>query len=101
MSEMPAGESGGDGFGPSASRTPREKLGYILSLPERTVRSGTGLLGGVLRESASLLVPLTSIVSASTGGWHTIFVTAGVMNFVAAFAALLLLKPLRAGMRRS
>jgi len=32
-------------------------LGYVLSLPERALRSGTGLLGGVLRESASLLVP--------------------------------------------
>jgi MFS transporter, OFA family, oxalate/formate antiporter len=51
--------------------------------------------------TASLLVPLTSIVGASTGGWHTIFVTASVMNFVAAFTALFLLKPLRAGMRRS
>ncbi len=51
--------------------------------------------------TAALLVPLTSIVSASTGGWHTIFVTASAMNFVAAFTALLLLKPLRAGMRRS
>jgi OFA family oxalate/formate antiporter-like MFS transporter len=48
--------------------------------------------------TASLLVPLTSIVSASAGGWHTIFVTASAMNFVAAFAALLLLKPLRASM---
>ena len=51
--------------------------------------------------TASLLVPLTSLVSASMGGWHAIFVTASVMNFVAAFTALLLLKPLRAGMRRS
>jgi OFA family oxalate/formate antiporter-like MFS transporter len=51
--------------------------------------------------TAALLVPLTSIVSASTGGWHTIFVAAGAMNFIAAFAALLLLKPLRAGMRKS
>lgn len=51
--------------------------------------------------TASLLVPLASVVSASTGGWHTIFVAASVMNFVAAFTALLVLKPLRAGMRRS
>jgi MFS transporter, OFA family, oxalate/formate antiporter len=51
--------------------------------------------------TAALLVPLTSIVSASEGGWHTIFMTASVMNFVAAFTALLLLKPLREGMRRS
>ena len=51
--------------------------------------------------AAALLVPLTSIVSAATGGWHTIFVAASVMNFVAAIAALLLLKPLRAGMGKS
>jgi MFS transporter, OFA family, oxalate/formate antiporter len=50
--------------------------------------------------TASLLVPLTSIVAASTGGWHTIFVAASTMNFVAAFTALLVLKPLRAGMRK-
>ena len=51
--------------------------------------------------TASLLVPLTSIISVSEDGWHTLFVTASMMNFVAAFAALLLLKPLRAGMRKS
>ncbi len=51
--------------------------------------------------TASLLVPLTSIISVSKDGWHTLFVTASMMNFVAAFAALLLLKPLRAGMRKS
>lgn len=41
----------------SPVRTPREQLGYVLSLPERALRTGTGLLGGVLLESASLLVP--------------------------------------------
>jgi len=51
--------------------------------------------------TASLLVPLSSLVSASTGGWQTIFVAASAMNFVAAFTALLLLKPLRAAMRKS
>ena len=51
--------------------------------------------------TASLLVPLTSLVSASMGGWQTIFVAASAMNFVAAFSALLLLKPLRAAMRKS
>jgi hypothetical protein len=39
------------------SRSAKEQLNYVLSLPERAVRTGTGLLGGVLRESASLLVP--------------------------------------------
>jgi hypothetical protein len=41
----------------SGGRTAKEQVGYVLSLPERALRSGTGLLGGVLRESASLLVP--------------------------------------------
>ena len=51
--------------------------------------------------TAALLVPLSSLVSLSSGGWHTIFAIASTMNFVAAFAALLLLKPLRARMGKS
>jgi len=35
----------------------RDFLLYGLSLPERAVRSASGVLGGALRESASLLVP--------------------------------------------
>ncbi|MHB1037899.1 MAG: hypothetical protein ACYC35_25910, partial [Pirellulales bacterium] len=35
----------------------RKYLLYTLSLPERTLRSGAGIMGGALRESASLLVP--------------------------------------------
>jgi len=35
----------------------REYLLFSLSLPERTLRSATGIVGGALRESASLLVP--------------------------------------------
>lgn len=35
----------------------REFLLYGLSLPERALRSATGVVGGALRESASLLVP--------------------------------------------
>jgi MFS transporter, OFA family, oxalate/formate antiporter len=66
----------------------------------RFATANAGLLY-TAKGTAALLVPLTSIVSASAGGWHTIFVTASVMNFVAAFTALFLLKPLRAGMRRS
>jgi MFS transporter, OFA family, oxalate/formate antiporter len=48
--------------------------------------------------AAALLVPLSSLVSMSSGGWHAIFAIASTMNFVAALAALLLLKPLRARM---
>lgn len=39
------------------ARTAGAQVGYWLSLPERALRGGTGLVGGVLRESASLLVP--------------------------------------------
>jgi hypothetical protein len=35
----------------------RDYLLYSLSLPERTLRSASGVVGGALRESASLLVP--------------------------------------------
>jgi hypothetical protein len=49
-----------------ATKTPCEDPGYAavrkfmiytLSLPERTLRSGAGLVGGALRESTALLVP--------------------------------------------
>ena len=57
MSELPVDESSVPDEPAGQSRTAKEQLGYVLSLPERALRSGTGLLGGVLRESASLLVP--------------------------------------------
>lgn len=41
----------------AVARSPLEQLSFFVSLPERAVRSGTGLVGGVLRESAALLVP--------------------------------------------
>ena len=44
--------------------------------------------------TAALLVPLTSVVAAS-GGWRTVFAAASVMNLLAAFAAVLVLKPMR------
>ena len=65
MTEVPPVDSAthdeGNGVGgdcvQGGQRTGKEQLGYYLSLPERALRTGTGLLGGVLRESASLLVP--------------------------------------------
>ena len=45
--------------------------------------------------TASLLVPLGSVLSAATGGWHAVFVTAAIMNAVAAIMALAVLRPLR------
>jgi OFA family oxalate/formate antiporter-like MFS transporter len=44
---------------------------------------------------ASLAVPYASVIAATSGGWHAVFVTSSMMNFVAAAMALLLLKPLR------
>ncbi len=49
--------------------------------------------------TAALLVPLSSVIAATASGWHTVFLTAGVMNFVAAVMALAVLKPLRNRMR--
>jgi OFA family oxalate/formate antiporter-like MFS transporter len=49
--------------------------------------------------TAALLVPLSSIIAASGGGWHAVFLTAGSMNFVAAAMALVVLKPMRKRMR--
>jgi OFA family oxalate/formate antiporter-like MFS transporter len=44
--------------------------------------------------TASLLVPFTSVLAAS-GSWQTVFIAAAVMNLVAAFMALFVLRPLR------
>ena len=46
--------------------------------------------------TAALLVPLASVVGATSGGWRTVFIVASMMNVVAACMALLLLKPMRA-----
>jgi MFS transporter, OFA family, oxalate/formate antiporter len=45
--------------------------------------------------TASLLVPLSSVLVAATGTWHAVFVVAAVMNAVAALMAWLVLKPMR------
>jgi len=49
--------------------------------------------------TAALLVPLSSVIAASGGGWRAVFVAAGSMNLVAAAMALFVLKPLRNRMR--
>ena len=48
--------------------------------------------------TAALLVPLSSMLGASVGGWRTVFIAAAVLNLVAALLALVALKPLRAHM---
>jgi len=49
--------------------------------------------------TAALIVPLTSVIASSSGGWRTVFLAASVANFVAAAMALFVLKPLRSRMR--
>ena len=46
--------------------------------------------------TASLLVPFANILAKSAGGWYAVFIVAAVMNVVAALAAPLVLRPLRA-----
>lgn len=48
--------------------------------------------------TASLLIPLSSLLMAATGSWHAVFVVASILNAVAAIMALALLKPMRARM---
>ena len=45
--------------------------------------------------TASLLVPLSSLLVAATGTWHAVFVVAALMNAVAALMAWFVLKPMR------
>ncbi|TCK23155.1 OFA family oxalate/formate antiporter-like MFS transporter [Ancylobacter aquaticus] len=44
--------------------------------------------------TAALIVPFTSILTTVTGSWHAVFITAAVLNIVAAVMALAVLKPL-------
>jgi OFA family oxalate/formate antiporter-like MFS transporter len=45
--------------------------------------------------TASLLVPLSSVLTAATGNWHAVFVVAAAMNIVAALLAWFVLRPMR------
>ena len=52
--------------------------------------------------TASLLVPLSSVLTAMTGNWHAVFIAASVMNAAAALMAWFMLRPMRkAHMERS
>jgi MFS transporter, OFA family, oxalate/formate antiporter len=45
---------------------------------------------------ASILVPVSSVIGGSgRGGWHTVFIAAAVMSFIASAMALVALKPAR------
>jgi OFA family oxalate/formate antiporter-like MFS transporter len=45
--------------------------------------------------TASLLVPLASVLTAATGSWHAVFYVAAILNIIAAVMALFMLKPMR------
>ena len=51
--------------------------------------------------TASLVVPISSVLAANFGGWNGVFVTMAAMNLVAALMALVLLKPMRARLAAS
>jgi OFA family oxalate/formate antiporter-like MFS transporter len=67
---------------------------------KRFASANAGLLY-TAKGTAALLVPFSSVIGASAGGWRTVFIGAAVLNFIAATLALLALKPLRARMTRS
>jgi OFA family oxalate/formate antiporter-like MFS transporter len=45
--------------------------------------------------TASLLVPLSSVLTAMTGNWHAVFIVASIMNAAAALMAWFVLRPMR------
>jgi OFA family oxalate/formate antiporter-like MFS transporter len=57
--------------------------------------TNTGLMY-TAKGTAALLVPLANVMVAAKGNWHGVFVTAATMNILAALAAIVILKPMRA-----
>lgn len=45
--------------------------------------------------TASLLVPLSSVLATATGSWHAVFIAASAMNAIAALLAWFVLRPMR------
>jgi OFA family oxalate/formate antiporter-like MFS transporter len=50
--------------------------------------------------TAAIVVPYTSVLTAATGSWHAVFITAAGLNIFAALLALFVLKPLRSSYLR-
>jgi len=44
--------------------------------------------------TGSLLVPIASLIAINTGSWHAVFVTAAIMDVIAAVMAVAVLKPM-------
>jgi OFA family oxalate/formate antiporter-like MFS transporter len=65
------------------------------SFGSRYATTNAGLLY-TAKGTASLLVPFTSVLTQMTGSWHAVFISASILNAIAAVMAILILKPLRA-----
>ncbi|MDQ6639812.1 MAG: oxalate/formate MFS antiporter [Pseudomonadota bacterium] len=64
------------------------------SYGSRFAATNAGLLY-TAKGTASLLVPLTSVITTATGSWHLVFYIAAAMNAIAALLAIFVLKPMR------
>jgi OFA family oxalate/formate antiporter-like MFS transporter len=60
----------------------------------RYATANAGLLY-TAKGTASLLVPLSSVLMSATGNWHAVFVVAALMNAAAALLAWFVLRPMR------
>jgi OFA family oxalate/formate antiporter-like MFS transporter len=50
---------------------------------------------GLLYTAKGTAVPLSSVLTTWTGNWHAVFIVGAVLNVLAAFMALFVLKPMR------
>jgi OFA family oxalate/formate antiporter-like MFS transporter len=60
----------------------------------RYATANTGLMY-TAKGTAALLVPLANVLVAAKGSWHPVFMTAAVLNILAALMAIFVLKPMR------
>jgi OFA family oxalate/formate antiporter-like MFS transporter len=65
------------------------------SYGKKFASANSGLLY-TAKGTASLIVPISSLIAANWGGWTGVFYTLAGMNLVAAILAFLVLKPMRA-----
>ena len=61
---------------------------------ERYATTNSALLY-TAKGTSAWLVPLANLSKSSTGSWHTVFITAALVNFAVVLAALFILKPAR------
>jgi OFA family oxalate/formate antiporter-like MFS transporter len=65
------------------------------SFGKKYASANAGLLY-TAKGTASLLVPLSSVIAKQFGGWNSVFVAAAAMSAVSAVLAIVAMKPLRA-----